>query len=120
MKKLLTAYVMYFNKKYERTGSLFEGKFKSEHARTDNYLKYLFSYIHLNPIKLIEPKWRVEGIKNKLKAQKFALNYEYSSYPCLGASNQKWNKVINLSNFPKYFLHPEDYKQEIFEWLNDN
>src|SRR3989344_4623952 len=52
MKKLLTAYVMYFNKKYERTGSLFEGKFKSEPVREDNYLKYLFSYIHLNPIKL--------------------------------------------------------------------
>ena len=37
MKKLLTAYVMYFNKKYERTGSLFEGKFKSQHSDSDGY-----------------------------------------------------------------------------------
>src|SRR3989344_9198885 len=44
--KLLTGYSMYYNKKYERVGALFEGKFKSEHANNDRYLKYLFSYIH--------------------------------------------------------------------------
>ena len=120
MKKLLTAYVMYFNKKYERTGSLFEGKFKSEHVREDNYLKYLFSYIHLNPIKLIDPKWRIEGIKDRLKAQKYILDYEYSSYACLGDENQKWSKIINTNNFPKYFLTPTDYKREMFDWLNSS
>ena len=120
MKKLLTAYVMYFNKKYERTGSLFEGKFKSEHAGTDNYLKYLFSYIHLNPIKIVEPKWRTEGIKDKLKAQKYALNYEYSSYSCLGGESQKWSKILNTGNFPKYFLSTRHYKQEIFDWLGSS
>lgn len=41
---------MYFNTKYERTGSLFEGKFKAEHLDSDRYLKYIFAYIHLNPI----------------------------------------------------------------------
>ncbi|OHA95026.1 MAG: hypothetical protein A3C62_01195 [Candidatus Zambryskibacteria bacterium RIFCSPHIGHO2_02_FULL_39_16] len=120
MKKLLTAYVMYFNKKYERTGSLFEGKFKSEHVGEDNYLKYLFSYIHLNPIKLIDPKWRIEGIKDRLKAQKYILDYEYSSYACLGDENQKWSKIINTNNFPKYFLTPTDYKREMFDWLNSS
>src|SRR5674476_643636 len=53
MKKLLTAYSMYFNKKHNRTGGLFEGPFLARHADTDEYLKYLFSYIHLNPIKII-------------------------------------------------------------------
>ena len=120
MKKLLTAYVMYFNKKYERTGSLFEGKFKSEHVGEDNYLKYLFSYIHLNPIKLIDPKWRIEGIKDRLKAQKYILDYEYSSYACLGDENQKWSKIINTNNFPKYFLTPTDYKREMFDWLSSS
>ncbi len=56
MQKLTTAYAMYYNEKYKRTGSLFEGKFKSEHIEDDKYLKYIFSYIHLNPIKLIESK----------------------------------------------------------------
>ena len=53
MQKLSTAYSMYYNKKYNRTGSLFEGKFKAQHLNKDSYLKYIFSYIHLNPIKLI-------------------------------------------------------------------
>ena len=42
MKKLGTGYSMYFNAKYERTGGLFEGRFKSRHVESDEYLKYLF------------------------------------------------------------------------------
>ena len=71
MQKITTAYTMYFNKKHERSGVLFQGVFKSEHLATDNYLKYIYSYIHLNPVKLIEPTWRENGIKNKLKVKKF-------------------------------------------------
>ena len=63
MRKLSTAYAMYFNKKHNRTGSLFEGKFKSKHVGEDNYFNYLFSYIHLNPIKLIQSDWQENGIK---------------------------------------------------------
>src|SRR3990170_2021131 len=44
MLKLMTGYSMYFNKKYKRTGKLCEGVYKSIHANSDNYLKYLFSY----------------------------------------------------------------------------
>src|SRR3989344_5942831 len=58
MRKLLTAYSMYFNKKYKRTGKLYSGVFKSIHANSDRYLKYLYSYIHLNPAKLINKNWR--------------------------------------------------------------
>src|SRR3989344_7978889 len=32
MKKLSTAYSMYFNNKYKRSGALFEGRFKAQHA----------------------------------------------------------------------------------------
>ena len=42
MLKLMTSYSMYFNKKYKRTGKLYEGVFKSTHATSDNYLKYFF------------------------------------------------------------------------------
>jgi REP element-mobilizing transposase RayT len=50
MQKLGTGYSMYFNKRYNRTGTLFEGPFKSSWADSDVYLKYLYAYIHLNPI----------------------------------------------------------------------
>src|SRR3989344_6519009 len=39
MRKLLTGYSMYFNKKYKRTGKLYEGVFKSIHANKNKYLK---------------------------------------------------------------------------------
>ena len=58
MLKLLTAYSMYFNLKYKRTGRLYESTFKSSHAGDDRYLKYLYAYIHLNPAKLIEKNWK--------------------------------------------------------------
>ena len=58
MQKLSTAYVMYFNRKYKRVGSLFEGKFRSTHVDNDVYLKYLFSYIHLNPLKIQDTSCR--------------------------------------------------------------
>src|SRR3989338_6564932 len=36
-RKLMTAFSMYFNKKYKRTGKLYEGVFKSTHASGDRY-----------------------------------------------------------------------------------
>ena len=51
MHKLGTGYTLYFNVKNERSGSLFQGTYKAKHAEDDRYLKYLFEYIHLNPIR---------------------------------------------------------------------
>lgn len=51
MQKVATGYTMYFNKRNERSGALFQGKYKIKHAEDERYLKYLFEYIHLNPIR---------------------------------------------------------------------
>jgi len=80
MRKLSTGYSSYFNKKYNRTGSLFEGRFKATHVSGDIHAKYLFSYIHLNPVKLIDAKWKDNGIKNIPHAVKYLEGYQWSSY----------------------------------------
>lgn len=118
MQKLMTAYTMYFNKSHERTGSLFQGKFKATHAKDDRYLKYLISYIHLNPIKLIDPKWKENGIKNRTKGEKYLDEYQYSSY--LDFQGQKRNADIILSKsvLPKYFERPLDFRTSVTEWLD--
>ncbi len=118
--KLLTSYSTYFNKKYDRTGALFQGKTKSEHAGNDNYLKYLFSYIHLNPLKLIEPKWKELGLKNIRKAKKYLIQYQYSSYPEYNGINREENKILNRNVFPEYFTDIKDHEDEINDWLNYN
>lgn len=48
MQKLGTSYTMYFNKKYDRTGVLFQGKFKSSHIRTTGLLLRLCVYVGCN------------------------------------------------------------------------
>ena len=122
MQKITTAYSMYFNKKYNRTGSLFQGKFKSENPDNDNYLKYLFSYIHLNPVKLIpaESKWKENGIKDLIRTQDFLKKYEYSSLNNYINDNYKYEDIINKKEFPQYFLNADESIKEIVEWLNFN
>ncbi len=117
MQKLSTAYVMYYNKKYKRIGGLFEGKFKSQHLDTDQYLKYLFSCIHLNPVKLIQKNWKEKGIKNIKKAEEYLNSYTFSSYLDFMGDGRIENKILNLESFPEYFPDKNSFLRDIFDWL---
>lgn len=48
MKKVSTGYAMYFNKKNERSGVLFQGRFKSVHIGSNDLLLYLSAYVNCN------------------------------------------------------------------------
>ena len=48
MRKMGTGYTNYFNKKHNRSGSLFQGKFKSVHINTNEYLLWLSGYVNGN------------------------------------------------------------------------
>jgi putative transposase len=48
LRRLSNSYVGYFNKKYDRAGTLFQGKFKAALIENEGYLLYLSRYIHLN------------------------------------------------------------------------
>jgi putative transposase len=120
MQKLTTAYVMYYNQKYDRAGGLFEGKFKSAHASGDKYLKYLFSYIHLNPVKILQKDWKEKGIKNKKLALEYLSGYKYSSYVDYTGENREQNMILNRENFPNYFPTKKNFMRDIIEWLGYN
>lgn len=115
MLKLMTGYSMYFNKKYKRTGKLYEGVFRSRHTNKDTYLKYLYAYIHLNPAKIIDKSWRNNKNKNITNLLKYVFSYPYSS---LKEYNNEKFKIINPSQFPVYFKKPIHHKKELSEWLN--
>ncbi len=117
MTKVLTSYSSYFNKKYKRTGSLFEGTFKAKHLDTDEYLKYIFSYIHLNPVKIIEPNWKENGIKDRDKAKRYLKEYKYSSYLEYLGEKRTENAIINKVEFPEYFADFKEFDLFINEWL---
>ncbi len=50
MKSIAVAYAAHFNKKYERCGSLFQGRFKSQPVENEGYYLRLLRYVHKNPI----------------------------------------------------------------------
>ena len=51
MRRLLTGYVVSFNLRHNRTGHLFQNRYKSILCQEDSYLLELVRYIHLNPLR---------------------------------------------------------------------
>jgi putative transposase len=96
MRSLLTSYSMYFNKKYKRSGPLFESRYKASMITDDSYLEHITRYIHLNP-----RQWR---------------DYEYSSLPYyLHQVTDEWikpDRILELFSTPtEYLAFVEDYEQ---------
>lgn len=66
MHRLALSYARYFNRRYGRTGHVFEGRFKSLPIETDEYLLQVVRYVMNNPV--------AAGIGT-------LDNYHWSSYP---------------------------------------
>lgn len=118
MQKLGTGYTMYFNQKYERVGSLFQGRFKAILVNNDTHLLYLPHYIHLNPLDLAMPDWREKEIINHKKVMKFLESYRWSSF----------QDYIGIKNFPsvtqrnfvlELFGDQKNYKAAIKDYLGE-
>lgn len=96
MRSLLTSYSMYFNKKYKRSGPLFESRYKASMISDDSYLEHITRYIHLNP-----RQWR---------------DYEYSSLPYyLHQVTDEWidpKRILDLfADQNEYLQFVEDYEK---------
>ena len=53
MRKLLTGYAVSFNRRYKRSGHLFQNRYKSILCQEDPYFMQLVRYIHLNPLRAL-------------------------------------------------------------------
>ncbi len=94
MRSLLTSYSMYFNKKYKRTGPLFESRYKASLISEDAYLEHVSRYIHLNP-----RLWQ---------------QYEYSSLPYyLHQISDDWIRAERIST---RFATPDEYRQFVQDY----
>lgn len=119
MRKVSTAYSKYFNLKYGRTGGLFEGAFKAEHIDNEPYAMYLFSYIHLNPLKLIQKDWKEIGIKDKNRAIEFLDSYIWGSYKDYSSEAQRLqSKIIRKDILHSHLSNIKDFKKDIFNFIN--
>lgn len=90
MRKIGAGYGMYYNKKYQRSGHVSQGRYRAVHIQDDKQLITVFVYIHANPISLIFPDWKERGISDTEKAMQFLDNYRWSS----------WQDYLENKNFP--------------------
>ena len=95
MRRLLTGYVVTFNRRHRRCGRLFQNRYKSILCQEDTYLLELVRYIHLNPIRA--------GIVKDLKSLD---RYPYTGHSMImGKRKNSWqdtDSVLQLFGKNKY------------------
>ena len=112
MQKLGTGYTMYFNQKYERVGSLFQGRFKAILVDRQAHFIHLPFYIHLNPLE------NYGGSTSLISMMNFLENYRWSSFlDYIGKKN--FPSVTSREFLLEFFKGSENYKKEIFKWLKE-
>ncbi len=116
MRKVDMGYCKYFNRKYQRKGALFEGRYKSILVTDESHFIHLPYYIHCNPLDLIQPEWREGKLTNYKKAIQFLNNYRWSSYlDYIGKKN--FPSVINRKFLLDFFEDEQNYYQDMYNWL---
>ena len=110
MRRLLTGYAVYFNRRHRRWGHLFQNRYKSILCQEDNYLLELVRYIHLNPL-------RAEKVSDLKKLERYA----YCGHGVLmGYHRNDWQSVDEvLKLFGKnLFLARRRYREFVKNGVN--
>jgi putative transposase len=116
MKKICGGYSMYFNIKYGHSGTLFQGPFKSNHVNTDAYFNWIFAYVHLNPVSLVESKWEEQKLINVARSQRFLDGYKYSSYADYYTGDRPERNILAYSDGKDYMEKREDIRLLLSEY----
>jgi len=75
MRHFNISYTSYHHWKHDRTGHLYQGRYKSFLVDADNYLREISRYIHLNPMRV-----RIRSGMTLDEKRKYLRNYRWSSY----------------------------------------
>jgi len=97
MQKVGTAYTMYFNKKYERSGALFSGPFKAVHVEHDSHFRRAVNYIHANPAELFEPRWKEGVVRSEVRLKKQLGQYPFSSLVDYQGIERPQNAIVSIA-----------------------
>jgi REP element-mobilizing transposase RayT len=97
---LFNGYTKAVNKKYNRTGTMFEGPFKSVEVEDVNYLLELCRYIHRNPVD--------DGLVDQIEDWKFSNYLEWT-----GKRN---GSLVDLKLRNKYFIDESKYESYVLNY----
>jgi len=115
VQKVGTGFAVYFNKKYNRKGHLFN-KFKAVHIEDESQLKNTFVYVHTNLISLIEPGWKEKGIEDSDKVINFLeSNNRHSYMDYLG--QKAFPSITQRDFFLEVMGGTEGCKAEVDNWI---
>jgi len=93
MKGLGQRYVQYVNRTYQRSGTLWEGRFRSCFASEDNYVLACYRYIELNPVraKLVEhpAEYRWSSYRFNAQSEASRLLTPHQLFESLGISDDE-------------------------------
>lgn len=112
MRKIGTAYTLYFNARYERKGNLFLKPFQSIQVPTNRH-QHLVSYVHCSPAALFEPDWKSGPVVDDQFVGERLAAYPYSS---LGAYYSASSLTTPLLDAPmRSTTHPSPVRNMLRE-----
>src|SRR3989339_304332 len=117
--KLNKGYSRYFNLRYNRTGTLFQGPFKAKHLNGDTYASHIIPYIHLNILDHGKHDWREGRIEDWTSALAEMDRYKWSSHQYYRGKNQPF-PLVDSQNRLKWFGSMEEYSSTLREWSSRN
>jgi REP element-mobilizing transposase RayT len=99
---LFNVYTKAFNAMYKRSGTLFEGPFKSLEIKKDSHLLHLCRYIHRNPLDA--------GLVAKIEDWKFSNYMEWIG--------KREDILVDLDFVQEHYASPEEYKEFVLDYVS--
>jgi putative transposase len=118
MQKINMGYTKYFNNRHERSGALWQGKYRKVRIKRDAHFLHIPFYIHLNPLDYVTPEWRKGETRNTGTALKSLLEYRWSSHlDYLGIRN--FPSIIRTDVLNSILGTRAEYERTITEIIQD-
>ena len=99
--RVFNSYSKAYNKRYDHSGTLFEGRYKAKHVSSDRYLRHLCRYIHANPVK--------DGLVQDLEG------WPYSNY--LEWVGLRQGKLVDRQFITEMFSSVATYEEFVRDYL---
>ena len=115
IRRLNVGYANYFNERYERKGTLFQGRSKKVLIASDAHFVHILNYIHANPLDFLTSSrgWRSGDVYNQNKALEHIALYRWSSYlDYIGKTN--FPSILTKDLFLDIF---KDYKKKFRSFI---
>lgn len=109
MKKIGNGMTGYFNLKYNETGRLFQGSYKSKIIDEEIYLEYLSTYIQVKNVFELYPGGYSKAVREFDKAYQWAVRYPYCSLA--DYSGERNSPIIDKDILGELFDKPQEHKE---------